>query len=254
MTARTVKRFILPIVLLLSASPHATSQDKDSLLCAIYEQDQGIRRTLMQAYSGAVSQDSLPAIVMRMAAIDRQNQQTVFALLEGQGWPEGLSGSANQAIFLVIDHADLSHQQKYLPLIRAQADKGTIEMSAWATLYDRVSMGREKEQVYGTQTVTFFDKSQGIQLLYLWPVQNPSDLDIRRSEVGLSPIQDYLDKFSQMGMSAIWDKTLSVKKIAKTKAPVTAVPLPADGPSPAVRHLPLLKNSEKRAFKGIFLI
>jgi hypothetical protein len=204
--ANNMNRLLPLIALLLTVSAHAGAQNIDSLLREIRELDQGVRREFIEAYKSGVT-DSLLVLNERMVKIDRANQKTVFALLNKQGWPEGLSEDANTAIFLVIDHADLSAQKKYLPLVREQADRGVIKISLWATLYDRVLMYTGKKQIYGTQTKTFFDKSKGAQVFYLWPLEDPANVDRLREEVGLPPLEP--------GANLIRDDSLSVEDLQK---------------------------------------
>lgn len=105
------------LLLVFAAAGAQDTSPTDSLLCRVYEDDQGVRRELPAAYSSGVPQDSLMVIVARMLEIDRKNQRTVLGLLDDCGWPEGLSPDADQAIFPVIDHAELPDQRKYLPLV-----------------------------------------------------------------------------------------------------------------------------------------
>jgi hypothetical protein len=168
-----MKRRLTLIGFLLAASAHAGAQNIDSMLCKIHDLDQGVRREFIEAYKSGVT-DSLLVLNERMAK---------------------------------IDHADVSAQQKYLPLVREQADRGVIDIGLWATLYDRVLMYTGKKQIYGTQIKTFFDKSQGARLLYLWPLEDPANVDKLREEAGLPPLEQ--------GADVIRDDSISVKELRK---------------------------------------
>lgn len=190
----------------------------DSLLCEIYRKDQGVRANFQILFSGKISQDSILKFTQEMHNADRENQAVIYQILDEQGWPDKLSELANQAIFLVIDHGDIADQQKYFPLIEQQAEKGNLDKSSCMTLYDRILMHTGKKQIYGTQTVSYTDKVTGYQMFYLWPVENPSQLDSLRKAINLPPIEHYLELFKQQGITVIWDKEITVDEIQKKKA------------------------------------
>ena len=190
----------------------------DSLLCEIYRKDQGVRANFETVFTGKLPQDSVLKFVQAMHQTDQENQAVIYTLLDEQGWPDSLSPLANRAIFLVVDHGDITDQQKYFPLIEQQVKKGNLDKSSCMTLYDRILMHTGKKQIYGTQTVSYTDKQTGDQVFYLWPVENPSRLDSLRKEIKLPPIEQYLEVFKQRGMQVIWDKAMTVDEIQKKRA------------------------------------
>ncbi len=97
-------------------------------------------------------------------------------------------------MFLVIQHADIQVQDKYLPMMREAVAAGKAQGSSLAMLEDRVAMRHCNKQIYGSQVIN--DPAGK----YLCPVTDPDNLDKRRASVGLEPIADYLIKF---GMK--WD-------------------------------------------------
>lgn len=198
----------------------ATAQDYrsvDSLLCEIYRKDQCVRANFETVFTGKLPQDSVLKFVQTMHNTDQENQAVIYKLLDEQGWPDNLSPLANQAIFLVVDHGNITDQQKYFPLIEQQVKKGNLDKSSCMTLYDRILMHTGKKQIYGTQTVSYTDKQTGDQVFYLWPVENPSRLDSLRKAINLPPIEQYLEVFKQRGMHVIWDKELTIDEIQKKK-------------------------------------
>ena len=161
----------------------------------------------------SLSADEIVEYTAEMERVDSLNQTMVFGILDNDGWPSNLSDKANRAIWIVIDHSDLTSRSKYLSFVRAKADEGILDKSDYAMLNDRVLMEEGKPQVYGTQikmAATFDGEDMAMQL-YLWPVENPDALDSLRRSVGLSPIEEYLRSSSEsVGQEVIWDKEKTV--------------------------------------------
>jgi hypothetical protein len=134
----------------------------------------------------------------------------VSELLENHGWPEKLSGDANRAIFLVIDHAKNPFTEKYYPLAKEMADKEIIRKSDTATLEDRILMRSLKPQKYGTQTITRMTNT-GENAVHVWPVEDAEKVDELRASVGLPPIGLYIQLIeNQLKKKLIWDKNLTI--------------------------------------------
>ena len=177
----------------------------------VYDKDQAARAWTVGMAS--LSADEIVEYTAEMERVDSLNQTMVFGILDNDGWPSNLSDKANRAIWIVIDHSDLTSRSKYLSLVRAKADEGVLDKSDYAMLNDRVLMEEGKPQVYGTQikmAATFVGEDMAMQL-YLWPVENPDALDSLRRSVGLSPIEEYLRSSSEsVGQEVIWDKEKTV--------------------------------------------
>jgi hypothetical protein len=104
---------------------------------------------------------------------------------------KGVVGSqGNQTIFLVIQHADLATQEKYLPLMAQSVAEGESSPSALALLQDRILMRQGKKQIYGSQVVF---NAQGTKEFY--PIEDEAHVNARREKVGLEPIEVYAKHF-----------------------------------------------------------
>ncbi|MEW5797235.1 MAG: DUF6624 domain-containing protein [Candidatus Zixiibacteriota bacterium] len=121
---------------------------------------------------------------------DSVNMVRLEEIIALHGWPgKSLVGDqAALAAFLVLQHAELEIQLKYLPLVEAAAAKGDVERAHLAMLQDRVFMRQDKPQKYGTQL--WSDPSTG--KLGLYPIDDSINVDFRRAEVGLAPLADYI--------------------------------------------------------------
>lgn len=101
--------------------------------------------------------------------------------------------SDNGALFLVIQHADLTIQEKYLPLMRVAVANKKAKVTDLALLEDRVLMRQNKQQIYGSQVRK---DSGGGWIVH--PIEGPANVDKRRSEIGLEPIVKYLSRFGMV--------------------------------------------------------
>ena len=214
--------YILVLFITLSActnkkSVHSSIEQTDSLLCELHERDQQIRHKLMsvqQAYIAEQRAELIDSIVMLVAEQDRAdslNRVAVDSLLQN-GWPEGLSEQSNQTIWLIIDHADVEYQERYLPLIEQQAVRGTISPSDYATLLDRVNVRRQCPQRFGTQTG--YKQRDDEVFTFVYPIEDIDALDSLRLSVGLDSMHLYLRQVSEtLGTEVKIDPELTWEEI-----------------------------------------
>jgi hypothetical protein len=159
-----------------------------------YRAEWQARMTKMPASSRTdPSNDSL-ALMKKQEEIDKKNLRRLNEIIKQHGWPgRSLVGErASQAAFLILQHADLSHQQRYLPMLKEAASRGEARPSDVAMLEDRVLVGEGKEQIYGTQ-LHFGPETEGRWELY--PILDEEKVDERRAAVGLPPLAEYLKIF-----------------------------------------------------------
>jgi len=190
---------LLPIlVLTLSASAQVTTFSIDSskfikpvmvTLDSIYQQDQAPRLKFLDAIrrkEKAPAVDSLRKIMLQK---DQDNLRKVVSIIDQYGWlsPQKIGMNAGQALFLVIQHADLATQKKYLSMIRAAEKNGEILSSNLALLEDRINIREGKKQNYGSQSFTDTYTGQ----VYFYPIAEPELLEERRKSMGLVPMQEY---------------------------------------------------------------
>jgi len=121
--------------------------------------------------------------------LNQKNVARIEEIIDEKGWPKKsiIKGSAASTVFLVIQHADIAIQEKYLPLMREAADAGEANWSSLALLIDRVNLRQGKEQIYGSQINRKEDGS-----FYVNDLQEPEYVNQRRAEVGLGPIEEYV--------------------------------------------------------------
>ena len=125
--------------------------------------------------------------------VDRINQQKVVSIIEKCGFPsvESHGSKTVEAAFLVFQHAGRKMREKYFPLILESAKKGDLKLAWVALMEDRMLMDRGEKQKYGSQV----HKAAGESEWKLWPIEDPANVNVRRAEVGLDRIEDYLKQF-----------------------------------------------------------
>jgi len=182
----------------------------DAALCEIHKKDQSIRSELIEVMK--TNPQNMLRMKARMDSIDRANQNYVSNFLDNYGWPESLSQQANNAIFLVIDHADNNFSKKYFPMVSAKCESGLIPKAQVVTLEDRILMRSTKKQKYGTQTISKL--IDGKNVVYVWPIENVENVDQLRSSVGLPSMQSYIQMVENMtGQKVVFDKTISIEDL-----------------------------------------
>lgn len=211
---------------LLALPLPSRAQNPDSLLREAAARDQQVRMQLLEMnrrvnggeYSAALV-DSLVAAGAEMERIDRENMRLVASLLR-DGLPEGLAAESYDAVWLIIDHAPLKEQKRYLPLLREAAGRGVISAYKLATLEDRVAMYEERPQRYGTQS--YQTNVGGETVIYVWPVEHPERLDSLREAIGTCPMAEYVRLLEETsGAQVVYDPALTVdslKRIVGRKA------------------------------------
>lgn len=178
-------------------SCHSVAQSSidfhDELLRMGAADQQGRQRIIqIEQQYGATSSELQQALDAQLVA-DAANMQRLEQIIEQSGWPKSseVGEDGAEAAFLILQHADLATQQKYLPLFRDAVVSRQAKPSHYALLYDRVLMGEGKKQLYGTQ----LRRNEENGTWFLWPVENEAEVDERRARLGMDPLQQYLEGF-----------------------------------------------------------
>jgi len=131
-------------------------------------------------------------VVDRQNEIDSKNRQRLDEIVKEHGWPKmsSFGPEASGVAFLIVQHADLEYQKRYLPLIKESVTRNEARPSDLAMLQDRVLTREGKKQIYGTQVRV----NQSTQVMELYPIEDEENVDARRATVGLGPLSQYLKK------------------------------------------------------------
>lgn len=158
---------------------------------SIFDDDQKYRILVDSAekVSGKNSpqMDSLRKIIQLH---DTKNLSRVTALLDQYGWlgTDDVGRKGNQALFLVIQHADPSTRKKYLPVMREGFERSKAAPSELALMEDKVLLDDGLNQRYGSQ-VKFNAEKNAYEV---YPIDDEIHVNERRADIGLNPLEDYL--------------------------------------------------------------
>lgn len=138
-----------------------------------------------------ISSPQVKELFSLISETDSLNLIIVKELIDSMGWPGfnqvGINGSV--AVFLVIQHADLKTQEKYLPLFIQSARKGEALWQNYALLVDRILYFKGEKQLYGTQIIKYDDKSEFV------PIFDEPNVNFRRKLVGFPPIENEAKRY-----------------------------------------------------------
>jgi hypothetical protein len=208
MTDRVFRHYlIVSFLLTLITSPSSPGQgvagnsgfDKilQRELLKMGKEDQRHRNRMMslmkQGLKDPKVQKRFIEITRAQDTIDLKNMSRLREIIQKHGWPGvGLVGrEASSAAFLLLQHAELSDQKTYFPMLKAAAEKYDASIADSSMLEDRILMREAKPQVYGTQLSTNHITGK----LELWPIAEEESVDSRRAAVGLPPLAQYLKFF-----------------------------------------------------------
>lgn len=199
----------------------ATTKSTDKLLAEVWNDDQQPRHQMVELTKAVTVEgrteliDSLILVNDIVERNDARNIKVIDKILK-QGLPQGLTEESYKTIWIVIDHASLEKQEQYLPLVKQMATEGYIGVDEYAILYDRVAMGQNRPQRYGSQLVQF-GNAEAMQL-YVWPIEDVEKLDSLRSAVGLSSFNKYLKHIEEtMGITPAHNTTLTIEELNKMR-------------------------------------
>lgn len=80
---------------------------------------------------------------------------------------------------------------EYFPLLQESAQKGETPTDMMALTQDRILMYQGKPQIYGSQLKWDMKTNE----YYIYPIENPDSVDIKRAKVGLDPMAEYVKIF-----------------------------------------------------------
>ena len=178
-----------------------------ALLDSIHEEDQNYRQQLdeVEQQHGRDSKE-MHALWSTIQEKDSTNLIAVTRILDERGWlgADVVGPKGNSTLFLVIQHADIGTQQKYLPMMRDAVKEGRADASSLALLEDRVALRTGRRQIYGSQIGR--DPDSG--MFYISPLDDAAHVDERRAAVGLGPLSEYVSIWGLTWDPAEYEKQL----------------------------------------------
>ncbi|QHS58476.1 DUF6624 domain-containing protein [Chitinophaga agri] len=192
-----------------------TPVQKDSIiqiLTTTASTDQQYRSQLesVQSKYGGDSPE-MKTLFRKMAVADSLNLLKVAAIIDQFGWlgADEIGREGNTTLFMVIQHAGIQAQDKYLPVMRAAAANGKAALKSLALLEDRVALHHGKRQLYGSQVIWDM-RTNHYQVA---PLEDPEQVDKRRATMGLPSMAEYLSPFDMK-----WDAAQYAKELPAIEA------------------------------------
>lgn len=161
-----------------------------NILLDIYHSDQNPRGHLITiSKSDPQNKEALSRYWNEMQHNDSINLARTIEILDKHGWiPESKVGTANQALFFVIQHATPEIIDKYITLFESAARNNEIPKALFAKMFDRQLLYSGKPQKYGTQRIR---QSPDSKDLILWQIEDSAHVNALRKEMDLPPLEDY---------------------------------------------------------------
>jgi len=199
------KRILITIfcILLLNFAFGQTEVKSDSklnyelivILDTIHTNDQKYREKMDEiAEKFGLQSNEMKELWNTIHVMDSINLITVKKIIDENGWlgSDVIGEQGNITLFLVIQHSDIKTQITYLPILRDAVKKNNAKPNHLALLEDRVAMNQGQKQIYGSQIGQ--DPKTGEY--FIFPIEDPDNIDKRRAEVGLEPISEYLKNWN----------------------------------------------------------
>ena len=195
-----MKNLILILFLLFAITKinaQGINESLENKLDSIQKDDQKYRRMqqdILQKYGADSAQLFWKTSHDEIHKIDSVSLTQVISILDLYGWlgPEVVGEDGNVTLFLVIQHADLKTQEKYLPMMREAVKNGKAYPRNLALLEDRVAKREGKKQIYGSQ-IEFNDSTK---TYFVFPIEDEPNVNKRRTAVGLETLEEYVKQWN----------------------------------------------------------
>lgn len=161
-------------------------------LIKMYVDDQAVRGNKMQDIILKYHIDTTEISKDGGVIVDEKNRNRLKEIFKEYGFPSRklVGRDAMQGIFVMIQHSDgdKEWQKSQLVNIEKAVKMGDMDGQSYAYLYDRIKINNGEKQLYGTQFSKVDPLNKTVTLAVTEDLEN---LDKRRMEIGLMPIQMY---------------------------------------------------------------
>lgn len=124
-----------------------------------------------------------------MIKVDQEHLPRLKEIVDKFGWPglQMVGEEGAECMWVLIQHCDedVEFQKQCLSLLEEAVGKKDAPKRHLAYLKDRVLVNEGKDQIYGTQLQIINGRA------ILSPIEDPQNLDKRREEMDLCPIDEY---------------------------------------------------------------
>ncbi|HET8900292.1 MAG TPA: DUF6624 domain-containing protein, partial [Holophagaceae bacterium] len=135
------------------------------------------------------------AIQMEWLEVDKKNEARLQEIVKAKGWPTAalVGPKAENAAWLLAQHASAPFLKRCLPDMKAAAERGELDGGLVALSIDRDLIHDGKKQIYGSQ---FSKNGKGE-----WapdPIEDEAHVDERRATLGLEPMAQHAARINRM--------------------------------------------------------
>jgi hypothetical protein len=118
------------------------------------------------------------------------NIKKIKKILDKSDWPEltQIGEQGSRTICNVLQHADQETREHYIPLMKQAVLDKKLEPRFLVRAEDRIATDKGELQIYGGQ-MKYYPETKSFNV---WPVYDPVNIDKRRAEIGLEPIEEFL--------------------------------------------------------------
>lgn len=193
-----MKKNIIAIVLILFSLSLCFGQTNQSLADKInkmYELDQSVQTDVIIANQSGATKEKMDELFKKVPETFKKHIPILKQIIAENGYPtyDLVGKESGDKFFTMIQHsdADLQFQKDCLKIIAKLVKKKQANSRSFAYLTDRVNINSGKPQIYGTQLDYKDDKAVPKNL------KDPKNVNKRRLEMGLEPLEDYLKKATE---------------------------------------------------------
>jgi hypothetical protein len=168
------------------------------LLGRLEGRDQFIRNLIIGQIARPLPDDVRSALIEAndplIEAIDTENAAAALAIVDIHGLA-AINDAAPRAAGLIasiIQHGSTDDQRRLLSELEPLALAGRFSGQRYALMFDRVAVNSGAPQRYGSQ-MGCFDGRFGLA-----PIEDEANVDTRRAEMGLAPLEDYRTSLIEM--------------------------------------------------------
>lgn len=150
-------------------------------LTAMEEEDQFVRT-------------SSKILMNAVAEVDARHLPELRSIHDTYGWPKQseVGPETARAFFLLVQHQGPELQRAWIGEMERRVGEKEASGRDYSLLYDRVQKGLGKPQRWGNSVACTDGKAT------LDPVEDPANLDARRRELNLIPMDEYLRKIQEL--------------------------------------------------------
>jgi hypothetical protein len=189
---KQTKIFLVLFILNIGVTYGQMDSLTSKILDSIKVEDQKWRNLSYKVANGEIDTLTIAQIKTRISEVDSLNYLIITDLFNRYGYLgyNKVGVISSHYFWLLVQHSDKhpDFQERVLDSMKIEASKGNSSMKDYAYLLDRVKVNTGRLQIYGTQM-----QYDSINSTYeTKPVEEPANLNMRRQEVGLSTIEDYI--------------------------------------------------------------